>query len=212
MAATCPPTCPWAESPGRPGACYVVAGFQRFLADRLDREALDLDPVEVIRAEADLIRSSFRRGPVPQDGPDGGGRALRLHVAGDIEGVDGAEFLAGAAKDWVRRGGARPWSYTHRWAEVRRLAWGPVSVLASVEDPADLGAAARQGYAPALVVERFPSEAAFKVRGWRVVPCPFETRGTPCVECKLCWRGDELLASRAAIGFQVHGQRAAIAR
>jgi hypothetical protein len=206
MAATCPPTCPWLSTPGAAGACYVSSGFQRFAATKLDEEAASLDPAEVIRTEARLIAKSFRGGPVPQDGPEGGGRALRIHVAGDVEGATGAESLAAAAENWMQRGGQRPWSYTHRWADVKRTKWGPVSVLASVEDPTDMRAAARQGYAPALVVEQFPSDTAFAVKGWKVVPCPFETRGISCVECKLCWRGDDLLASKTAIGFQAHGQ------
>ena len=70
-----------------------------------------------------------------------------------------------------------------------------------------MNAVARMGYAPALVVEQFPSEAAFKLRGWRVVPCPYETRDITCVECGLCMRADELLKSKTAIGFEVHGPR-----
>ncbi len=176
LEATCPATCPWKSSPGQLGACYVEAGFQKFVAARLDKEAQNLDPAEVLRAEAELIRKSFRRGPIPQDGPGGRGRALRLHVAGDIEGRAGAEALAGASENWLERGGSRPWSYTHRWREVHRRHWGPISVLASIEDPKDMSAVAKMGYAPALVVAEFPSETAFKLNGWNIVPCPFETK------------------------------------
>jgi hypothetical protein len=189
------------------GACYVEAGFQRFVARRLDDEGRDLDPVDVLRAEAEMIRAAFRRGAIPQDGHGGGGRGLRLHVAGDIEGRVGAEALADAAGDWLRRGGSRPWSYTHRAREVHRRHWGSISVLGSIEDPTDMNAVAKMGYAPALVVEQFPSDTAFKLRGWNVVPCPFETRGITCVECGLCMRADELLRSKTAIGFEVHGAK-----
>jgi hypothetical protein len=159
----------------------------------------------VIRAEAQLIRGSFRKGAIPQDGPAGQGRALRLHTIGDIEGRAGAKVLAEASEDWLRRGGSRPFSYTHRWAQVHRRDWGPVSILGSVEDPRDMAAVARMGYAPALVVAEFPKDSAFKIGSWWVVPCPFETKGITCVECGLCMRADQLLASRRAIGFAVHG-------
>lgn len=207
LEATCPATCPWKSTPGHPGACYVDAGFQKFVALRMDSEARNLDPLDVVTAEAELIKKAFRGGPVPQDGPDGKGRALRLHVAGEIEGKAGAKVLAGAAEDWMARGGSRPWSYTHRWQEVHRRYWGPVSVLASVEDPKEMNAVAKQGYAPALVVAEFPQDTAFKLRSWSVVPCPYETRQVTCVECQLCWRGDALVSSKTAIGFQVHGNR-----
>jgi hypothetical protein len=205
--ATCPATCVWKSTPGHQGACYAQAGFSVFLGRRLDAEARDLAPDDVVRAEADLIKKAFRGGPVPQDGPDGKGRALRLHVAGEIEGRPGAKALGEAAVDWMDRGGSRPWSYTHRWREVHRRYWGPISVLASVEDPREMNAVAKQGYAPALVVAEFPQETAFKLRGWSIVPCPYETRQVTCLECQLCWRGDALLSSKTGIGFAVHGPR-----
>jgi hypothetical protein len=168
-----------------------------------------VDPADVLRAEAELIKKSFRGGPVPQDGPAGRGRALRLHTIGDIEGRAGAEALANAAQNWIDRGGSRPFSYTHRWGHVHRRHWGPVSVLASIEDPADLKAVAQQGYAPALVVESFSSEHAFSLRGWKFIPCPFEAHPTapPCTSCQLCWDGDRLLASKTGIAFALHGPR-----
>src|SRR5262249_41599327 len=49
----------------------------------------------------------------------------------------------------------------------------PPLLGSSVEDPANLRAAARHGYASALVVEQFPSVTAFKLRG-RL--CPVSSR------------------------------------
>ncbi len=209
MGSTCPSTCPWLPTPGHPGGCYAAAGFTGHVARALDREAVAVDPADVLRAEAELIKKSFRGGPVPQDGPAGRGRALRLHTIGDIEGRAGAEALANAAQNWIDRGGSRPFSYTHRWGHVHRRHWGPVSVLASIEDPADLKAVAQQGYAPALVVESFSSEHAFSLRGWKFIPCPFEAHPTapPCTSCQLCWDGDRLLASKTGIAFALHGPR-----
>lgn len=209
MASSCPSSCPWLPTPGYPGSCYASSGFTSHVARALDREAEMMDPVEVIRAEAQLIKDSFRGGPVPQDGPAGRGRALRLHTIGDIEGRSGAEALADAAQDWIERQGSRPFSYTHRWAEVHRRHWGPISVLASIEDPADLKHVARQGYAPALVVESFASEHAFKLKGWKFIPCPYEAHPTapPCTSCRLCYDAERLLASNIGIAFALHGPR-----
>lgn len=203
---TCPGSCVWKSTPGSPGACYASSGFTKFQAAKLDAEAQELEPLEVIREEVRLINAAFRGGAVPQDGVAGSGRGLRLHQAGEVSCLRGAEELARAATSWLDRGGSTPFTFTHRWSEVRRASWGPISVLASVEDPRDMSAVARQGYSPAIVVETLPAgDQAFKVRGWSVVPCPFLTRGITCAECRLCWRGDQLLASKTAIGFSVHG-------
>jgi len=48
--------------------------------------------------------------------------------------------------------------------------------------PKDMNAVAKMGHALALVVPQFPSGRAFKLKGWSVVPCPFETKQIPCVE------------------------------
>ncbi len=45
-----------------------------------------------------------------------------------------------------------------------------------------MNAVAKMGHALALVVPQFPSGRAFKLKGWSVVPCPFETKQIPCVE------------------------------
>jgi hypothetical protein len=209
MEATCPATCPWKSSPGRPGACYVESGFQKFRAAQLDDEAAQLSPLDVIKAEARLIRESFGGGPVPQDGPGGAGRGLRLHVAGDVDGVAGTKELAKAAAEWMARGGSRPWSYSHRFREVHRRHWGPIAVLASIENPADLRVVAKQGYAPALVVDSFESEQPFEINGWKFIPCPFEAHRTKpsCTDCRLCWDEERLRSSRTGIAFAVHGPR-----
>ncbi len=211
IAATCSARCPFLSTPGHPGPCYVQAGFQKFHADALDRAARGMTPFEVIDAEASHIELSFNGGPVPQDGPGGKGRGLRLHDGGDVEGRAGAKRLARAARNWMERGGSRPWTYTHRWHEIPRSDWGPISVLASIERADDLARARERGYASAITLAEFASEKAFDVQGWRVIPCPAETRQRTCVQCRLCWRADALLAERAAIAFKMHGSRKSLA-
>jgi hypothetical protein len=82
-------------------------------------------------------------------------------------------------------------------------------VIASVERPEDIQAARAAGYAAALVVDVFPSDKAFFLPGssTKVVPCPAETRGKTCVECRLCLDVD-LFGLDVAIAFQAHGPKA----
>ena len=103
------------------------------------------------------------------------------------------------------------WSFTHRWTEVPRSAFGSISVLASVERAEDIEQARQHGYAAAIVVERFPHGAkAFTLPGSsaRIVPCPAETVGKTCAECRLCMEDQALLTKNIAIAFQVHGRDA----
>ena len=211
---TCPDSCAF-----KIAGCYVRAGFTAQLARELDVAAAP-EPAGVIRAEAALIDSSFseaapgptwkrrrrRGGPVPQDGARGG-RDLRLHVGGDCPDTASARVLAGAAARWRARGGGVVWTYTHRWREIPRSAWGEISVLASCETPEQVRDARGRGYAPALVVTEFPDRRAFRLRGivGRVVPCPAETGKRTCVECRLCFDDRALLERAAVIGFAVHG-------
>lgn len=202
---TCPDSCTFKAS-----GCYVRTGFTAQLARELDRSAAP-EPGGVIRAEVNLIDRAWpaRRGwpsSVPQDGARGG-RDLRLHVGGDCPDAASARLLAAAAERWRRRGGGVVWTYTHRWREIPREAWGSISVLASCETPEDVMAARGRGYAPAIVVRRFPDRRAFYVRGivGRVIPCPAETGKRTCVECRLCLDDRGLLERAATIAFEAHG-------
>lgn len=210
---TCPDSCGFKAE-----GCYVRTGFTAQLARELDTAAAP-EPGGVIRAEAMLIdqafpvsvgpawkRSGRRGGPVPQDGARGG-RDLRLHVGGDCPDTASARVLAEAAARWRARGGGDVWTYTHRWREIPREAWGSISVLASCETPADVMAARGRGYAPAIVVRRFPDRRAFYVSGivGRVIPCPAETGKRSCVECRLCFDDRALYERAATIAFEAHG-------
>jgi hypothetical protein len=93
------------------------------------------------------------------------------------------------------------------------VAWGCISVLASVELPEDIEVARQAGYSAALVVASFTSERSFHLPGTTttIVPCPYETRGVTCIECRLCLDRD-LLNLNVAIAFKAHGPTAKKAR
>lgn len=212
--ATCSDSCPFKGAPGADGGCYVDAGFTAIKAERLDDAAWGLTSIEVIAEEARQIQQSFGGKGIPQDGAKGG-RDLRLHVGGDAGSAEGARLLAKAARDWKSRGGGSIWTFTHDWKRIPRTAWGEaISVLASVETPREIEVARKRGYPCAIVVEEFPNnEKAFQVSGSKanIFPCPAETKGVTCVECRLCLDRD-LVKANTAIAFRLHGQRGREAR
>jgi hypothetical protein len=168
---TCPASCPF-----KGAGCYAEAGFTRVLGQRLDRDAAEVTPLRIAKAEADLIDAAWPKG-VPQDGARGG-RDLRLHVGGEFPSEGGARVVAGAVARWLERGGGAVWSFTHRWRQIARAAFGRISVLASCETAAQAREAVLRGYVPALVVERFPDGArAFDVEGHALRALP--GRGEP---------------------------------
>ncbi|NUQ78588.1 MAG: hypothetical protein HUU21_34095, partial [Polyangiaceae bacterium] len=83
-----------------------------------------------------------------------------------------------------------------------------------VEQPEDIPAARAAGYAAAIVVDKFPSDKAFPLprSNAKLVPCPAETRGKTCVECRLCLDADKLASRNVAIAFEAHGPIARRAR
>lgn len=203
--ATCPSSCPFKATPEGRRGCFADAGFTAIKGARMDRAAEGRPGLDVMREEARDIRRAFGGGPVPQLGWKGRGQDLRIHVGGDVSCAEGAELLAEAAADWVRRGGGSVWSFTHRWREVPAKAFGAISVLASVETGDDAVEAHARGYAPAMVVERFPAgHRPFAVGRLKIIPCPAETRQTTCVQCRLCL-DQPLHELGLGIAFQVHG-------
>lgn len=199
--ATCPDTCNW-----KGNGCYAQTGLTVANVVARDRAGRRLSGLEVTRMEAERIDKTYVRG-VPQDGARGG-RDLRLHVSGEASCERGAMALARAAERWQGRGGGAVWTYTHRWAEIPRRSWGPISALASIETEAQLWPALRRGYAPALVVPEFPhGDRAFDLDCVKMIPCPAETHDRTCAECRLCL--DQDLASRhTGIAFAFHGRHA----
>lgn len=206
--ATCPESCKLKEA----GACYVTTGITSALNRKLDRLASQRPNKRyarwtgdaVMKMERDLIMASFAYSENSREIPDH--RALRLHVGGDVSSQRGAEYLAEASADWLDRGGGPVWTFTHRWEEIDRTAFGTISVLASVESVEGIRAANARGYAAAVVVSEHPSPKLYVHGGKKVIPCPAETHKTTCVECQLCLDADKLLARDVSIGFALHGR------
>lgn len=209
IAATCSDGCPFKRDPvtGELGGCFAEAGFTGHLVRNLDRGAVELglSGVDVALEEVRALERAFGYGPIPQDGYRGRGRDLRIHVSGDVADAESARLLGQAATAWKKRRGGTVWTYTHTWRQIPREAFGPdLQVLASCETREAVRHARVRGYAPALVVSQFRSERAYESGGLRILPCPAETRGVTCVECRLCLDRD-LLDLDLVIGFAIHG-------
>ena len=104
-------------------------------------------------------------------------------------------------------------TYTHSWRDIPRETWGvKISVLASCETVPQALEAMGRGYAAALVVGEHPQDGRVwyphgSGGGIRVIPCPEQTRGVTCRECRLCMRDGLLKGIRAVIAFAAHGGR-----
>lgn len=200
--ASCPTSCEL-----RGNGCYAENGRTGMVNFRLNKEVTPgMRPEAAARAEARAIRESFDGGQIPQDGARGG-RDLRLHVSGDARTVRSVKILASAVDNWLERGGGRVWTYTHGWATVARKHWGKTDVFASLTDPKLSSKARRKGYAPALVVEQHKSDKAYQVEGSDVtwIPCPQQTRGVACSDCRLCMDSKRLFKENKGIAFAGHG-------
>lgn len=211
IAATCPGSCPF-----RDNGCFAQAGASHLTMGSLDRAGRRVSALAVSLAEADKLGAMWVRG-VPQDGGRDGqsGRDLRLHVGGDVSCESGAQSIALAVRSLQRRRGLGAcWTYTHRWREIPRRAFGSISVLASCETPTDVEAAHGRGYASAITVGRFPDgKSAFAVGRFRAIPCPFEAgSGVTCVKCRLCFDDGRLRRRGDVIAFEAHGSQAGRAR
>jgi hypothetical protein len=134
-----------------------------------------------------------------------GDRPLRLKVVGDFPTEHYARKIVGACEDYRYRSGRPVWGYTHNWKRLRRGVFGRVSMLASCETVGQARAAMRKGYAAALVVKEHLSGRHYLKDGLRVIPCPYETRGVKCSDCKLCFDDRRLRAGGLVIGFAAHG-------
>ncbi len=199
---SCPTSCAL-----RGEGCYAEYGRVGLHVQRLNKQATPgMRPEAAARAERRAIRAAFRGGPIPQDGARGG-RDLRMHVSGDARTRRAAQILADAAREWKARGGGEVWTYTHGWETVPARDWGPISVLASMEDPKLAKKARRRGYAPAVVVPKHTSDKAYRLPGSDVewLPCPQQTRGIPCSDCRLCMKSKWLRKTNRGIAFEAHG-------
>ena len=190
IAQTCPVSCPL-----RNNGCYAQSGNVGFKVRRTEEYSEGMNGDTVATLEGDEIADMASHAPA--------GHAMRIHVSGDATSDYRAQQMARGARVW-----AGPiWSYTHAWDEVTRESWGRVSVLASCETLSQVILAAAKGYAAALVVASHPENGrAFTTPlGVKVIPCPSQTRGVACTDCRLCWNDKLLLAQGACISFSAHG-------
>jgi len=201
---SCPKTCQFL-GPGR--GCYAQYGPMKWgVTDRVNLGGRGLWPARLAELETRKILGAL-------GDPAAIGRPLRLHGVGDCRTNLAAQVVAEGAEIWQRTAGAPVWGYTHAWKRVERASWGRVSILASVENPQDLPAAAGRGYAAALVVAWFPwGPKAYRIKAggedWKVVPCPEQSmpgKGIGCKDCGLCWRDNWLRDTKTVIGFAAHG-------
>ncbi len=198
---TCPEACVFRDS-----GCFVQSGFTQSLMNRLDDQAKTMTPSEVIDQEVRALDAAWSRDPMPRDGAKGG-RDLRLHVGGDTPNAESARKLGAACGRYKNRGGGSVWSYTHNWRTIHRDDFGEhIFVLASVEATEEITEARSRGYVAAITVREFPGTTVFDVGGHKVLPCPAETRGATCAECRLCLDRETRLRDLGyTIGFSVHG-------
>jgi hypothetical protein len=194
--ATCPNSCSL-----KGVGCYAQTSFVGMINQRLERRARGGSALDVARAEAKAIDMSYNGGPVPT------GRALRIHVAGDSRTLAGTRMINNAVGRWKKRGGGDCWSYTHAWKHVPRKEWSNVSMLASVADVDEAYDCWAQGYAPAIVVSEHKSDKAYLLdrSDTKWIPCPAQTRGIGCSDCRLCFNADRLREGNFGIAFAAHG-------
>lgn len=192
--ASCPADCAL-----RNAGCYAEYGHVGLVTNRVNAEE-QINALVLAKREAKAIRALS------------GERPLRLHVVGDCRTDAAARTVAAACGEYTTRYGSPVWGYTHAWRDVPADAWGPVSVLASCERPEQIQAARDRGYATAIVVDRHVSDKRYTVDGERVIPCPQQTRGVSCAECRLCWDAGRLKRDRVSIAFEAHGVQASKVR
>lgn len=191
IAATCSRGCALRDE-----GCYAQTGRTALTEMRTSKR---VTPEQAAREEGRLIQQAATLHAANC-------RPLRLHVSGDCRTTRAAKILGKACRSWP----GAVWTYTHAWRNVRREAWGPsVSILASVETLLQAQAVRARGYAPALVVAEHPKDGKAWVapNGIRFIPCPEQTRGVECVECRLCFDADALRERNAGIAFAAHGGR-----
>ena len=194
--ASCPKTCPLMGE-----GCYAQLSYVGMTSHRLDEEAQGLSALDAARAEAQVIDSAYKGRTIPPN------RDMRLHVAGDSRTRAAAKLVNSAVGRWKKRGCGDCWSYTHAWKNVPREDWANVSILASVSTAQEAALAKKQGYAPAIVVDQHASDKAYQLDGSDIkwIPCPAQTKGVGCSDCRLCFNANRLVENNFGIAFAAHG-------
>jgi hypothetical protein len=192
---SCPKTCTLKDK-----GCYALVGTVGIHTSRMNREAEGMDSRDIARAEAKAIDNSYKGGPVPPTN-------LRLHVVGDCKSATNVRIVDAAIKRWKARGGKKAFTYTHAWNKVLRSDWANTSVLASIDSIEQASKAKERGFACSLVVGEHASKKAYKIEGSDItwLPCPAQTSGKTCEECKICMDADKLFRNNQGVTFAAHG-------
>lgn len=185
---SCPDDCVF-----RGQGCYAEAGLVNIQTIALNKEGLESEPEAIARQEAESIAKLTGRND------------LRVHVVGDCKTAESANILAEAMRKHRKKRGKAAWTYTHAWKAVPAKEWQGESVLASVETAGEIIEARAQGYASAIVVEKFARDKIYTIDGQKVIPCLFQTKGTQCVDCRLCMNSEALRRTNTSIAFEAHG-------
>lgn len=187
---SCPSSCPFKGK-----GCYAQSGNVFFTVKKLDKCASETNrtcPESIAREEANAIDKLSGKLP------------LRLHVSGDCTTNESAKIVSEACKSYAEKHGQPVWTYTHAWRQVDREAWGSVSVYASCETVDQCKEAISKGYAAAMVTGE-AMEKSEKRDGLKLTPCKEQSKGTPCVDCKLCFKDSN---KKRVIVFGAHGSGA----
>lgn len=212
IAQTCPSSCTFKGK-----GCFASSGYSGRAVRRLEELARGKSELELAQAEALAIDRLDRKGVALDGGRDGESRRdMRLHVSGDVTEASGLDVLTASVARWQARGGGAAWSFTHAWRTLPRERWRTISILASIETAAQVEEARSRSYVPALTIREFPQGAKpFRIPGadTTFIPCPAETKGTTCVQCRLCLdREPYLHDANRGISFAVHGMAATAAK
>lgn len=191
--ATCPKDCAL-----RDDGCYAQLGRVGIHEARLDDDG---GTERAAREEYHAVTGQVLAGKV-RDKTD-----MRLHVSGDARTGAAARYMYRIAKVWHSVVGGAVWTYTHAWRKVARRNWGTVSVLASCENHSHVVEATARGYAAAIVTGPHKDAKAYKVGDHTYIPCPSQTRGVKCADCRLCFDDKKLASRNAVIAFEAHGAR-----
>lgn len=205
QASTCPDSCPLKPKLDPSGktlhanGCYGNGSAVAIHVSILN-QAPRQDGTEAIRQEVEAI-----------DGLSGR-LDLRCHVVGDCPTKEDARLLAGAMARHRQKKGSGAWTYTHNWRSIPVEYWLGESVLASCDSLEQVKQAQEQGYATATIVSSFESERVYEKEGVKLLPCPFQTRGVQCIDCRLCLKASHLKAQGLTVAFTPHGMGAKRAR